>query len=112
MARFFSELAEYLNGSGSCPELADYLPQIDYTELHRFALSGQTGNASYPGAAAVEVVHHLVAVQREFGLRTKGKIQYYDDGQSETGNEAAYYDAMKLFYVNMLRGNYVPGATA
>ena len=112
-AQFFSDLEAYLLGSSTtCPEFSDYVSNLDYSELHRVALTGQIGSASYPGAAAVENVHHMTAINREYGIRQKSKADYYDDGQTDSGNESDFYATMKSYYVNMLQGNYQPGATS
>lgn len=111
-AEFFAGVYQFLANGGSCPEFSDFLERMDYSELLRIAVSGQTGSPSYPGAAAVENVHQIVAVLREYGLRTKGKNQYYEDGQSDVLNESNFYATMKIHWVSMLNGVYVAGATS
>lgn len=111
-SEFFAAVAAYLSDGGVCPEFSDSVASLDYSELLRTAKMGQTGSANYPGAAAVENVHQIAAVVREYGLRSKGKAQYYDDGQSDAANESDFYDSMSSFYSSMLQGVYAEGATS
>lgn len=110
-AQFFSDVYQAHFGTGDFPEFSDVVASLDYSELHRIAVNGQMGNANYSDAAAIDNVHQMVAVGREYGLRTKGKLQYYGDGQNDALNESNFHATMKTMYVNMLRGVFVPGGT-
>jgi hypothetical protein len=111
--QFYAALEAFLLGnSTTCPEFSDYLASLDYSELHRVALTSQIGSANYPGGAAVENVHHMAAATREYGIRQKSKADYYADGQTDSGNESGYYSAMTTYYGNMLQGVYAPGSTS
>jgi hypothetical protein len=109
---FFSQVNAYLAGGSTCPDFSDLAGTLDYSVLHTSAVSDQSNNANYPAAAAVENTHHIAAVLREFGMRTKTKANYYTDGQSDSLNESNYYTAMTSYYGNMLQGVYTPGATS
>jgi hypothetical protein len=112
-SQFYAALEAFLLGnSTTCPEFSDYTSQVNYTELHRIALTSQIGSANYPGGAAVENVHHMAAVTREYSIRQKSKADYYADGQTDSGNESSYYSAMSSYYTNMLQGIYAPGSTS
>lgn len=108
LARYFSDMTKYLDAGGSCPDLRDYLTGTDFSELHRLTTQSQEGSANYPNGAAIENVHHINAVTREFGLRTKSKSEYYGDGSSEASNESNYYATMKTVYASMVSGNTTP----
>jgi hypothetical protein len=112
-SQFYSDLEAFLLGnSTTCPEFSDYVNNLDYSELHRVALTSQIGSANYPGGAAVENVHHMAAANREYGIRQKSKADYYADGQTDSGNESDYYSAMMTYYGNMLQGVYAAGSTS
>jgi hypothetical protein len=112
-SQFYSDLEAFLLGnSTTCPEFSDYVSNLDYSELHRVALTSQIGSANYPGGAAVENVHHMAAANREYGIRQKSKADYYADGQTDSGNESDYYSAMMTYYGNMLQGVYAAGSTS
>jgi hypothetical protein len=111
-SQYFSNLYQYLTSGGTCPEFSDSVGGLDYSELHRIAAQGATMSPNYPNAASVENVHHIAAVMREYGIRTKSKNQYYSDGQSDTQNESTFYSSMKTFYSGMLQGIYTPGTTS
>jgi hypothetical protein len=68
--------------------------------------------ASYENGAAIENVHQMVAIIREFDMASKRKVDYYVDAGAEANRESDYYANMKVFWSSMLRGNYVEGATS
>lgn len=111
-ASYFSAMNQYLQNGGTCPDFSDSIGSLDYSVLHTSAVADQSNNANYPAAAAVENVHHMAAVLREYGMRTKSKANYYNDGQSDSLNESNYYATMKTYYSNMLQGVYTDGATS
>ena len=113
LSSYYQAVYQFLLGNTTtCPEFSDYTDKLDYSELHRVALTSQIGSANYPGGAAVENVHHLAAASREYTIRQKRKSDYYLDGQTDAGNESNYYSTMKTYYGNMLQGVYAPGSTS
>lgn len=104
LAQYFSDLTTYHISGGVCPDFTTYLSSIDYSELHRITEMGQSGSSNYPNGAAIESVHHAMAVAREFALRTKSKADYYSDGQGDATNESNYYATLKTTMVSTLSG--------
>lgn len=111
LAKYFSDMTKYLSTGGTCPDFRDYITGTDYSELHRLASQSQEGSSNYPNGAAIENTHHINAITREFGLRTKSKSDYYGDGASDATTESNYYATMKTVYANMIIGNVSSGGS-
>ena len=104
LAQYFSDMTNYYLNGGACPDFTTYVSSVDYSELHRLTSVQQSGSANYPNGAAIESIHHISSVLREFGLRTKSKSDYYGDGQAEATSESNYYSTLKTSMVSTLSG--------
>jgi hypothetical protein len=114
LAQFFSDMNKFvkdLTGATLPPEFADTVSEFDYSELHRMTISRISDSASFENGAAIENIHQMTAIMREYNLRQKGRLQYYTDAESEYLTESDYYSAAKVFWVNMLSGLYDEGKT-
>lgn len=112
LAEYFNAMNKFLmDSSGTVlpPDFQDFVESLQYTELHRMAATRASDASSYENGAAIENIHHMVAIIREFGLRRKGKLAYYSDGATEALKESNYYASSKVFWVNMLNGIYTEG---
>ncbi len=112
LADYFSKMQKYVadpNGGQPLPDFATFVESFDFSELHRMTISRASDAASYENGAAIENTHHMIAVAREFNLRTKTKASYYSDAQADFTTESDYYATMKVFWGNMLRGVYEEG---
>lgn len=109
LAQYFSDMSNYLNNGGACPDFTTYITSIDYSELHRVTDQAQSGSANYPNGSAIESIHHISSVLREFALRTKSKSNYYSDGAGDTTDESNYYATLKTSTVSNLSGIVTPG---
>lgn len=115
LAEFFNALSKHLadpEGAALPPEFRDILDKLDYSELHRTTFVRANDAASYENGAAIENVHQMAALLREYGMASKRKSDYYREGASEADRESIYYSNMKVFWVSMLNGNYKEGATS
>ncbi len=115
LAEYFSELNKFAADTAGLlvpPDFNDYLEFLDYSELHRMTTTRIADTASYENGAAIENIHMMVAILREFNLRQKGKIDYYTDSETDYMQESNYYSTMKVFWVNMLSGLYEEGKTS
>lgn len=108
LAQYFSDMTKYLGSGGTCPDIKTYLSGLDYSELHRLSDQAQEGSSNYPNGAAIETIHHINAVFREYGLRTKSKSEYYGDGASDAVTESNFYATVKTVYASMILGNTTP----
>lgn len=111
LAQYFSDMTNYHINGGACPDFTTYISAIDYSELHRITDQSQAGSASYPNGAAIESVHHIMSVLREFGLRTTNKASYYANGIGDMSNESNYYATLKTATVSTLSGIVTPGGS-
>src|SRR5579859_2539838 len=109
LAKYFSDMTTYLQSGGACPNFSTYLTGVDYSELHRMTDQSQSGSANYPNGAAIESIHHITAVIREFGILTKSKADYYADGMNDSTDESNYYATLKTSTVSTLSGIVNPG---
>lgn len=109
LAQYFSDMTNYHLNGGACPDFTTYVSAVDYSELHRVTSNQQSISANYANGAAIESIHHIVSVVREFVIRTKSKGDYYGDGQSEATSESNYYSTLKTSMVSTLSG--VPNPT-
>lgn len=115
LAEFFNTLSKHLAdpaGTALPPEFRDVVEKLDYSELHRMTFIRANDAASYENGAAIENVHQMTALLREFNMASKKKSDYYRDGASEADRESIFYSNMKVFWVSMLSGNYKEGATS
>lgn len=85
---------------------------FNYDQLLTMTQARTSDVASYQNGAAIESVHTMVGIEREFGLRQKTKLDYYSDAQDDYSNESDYWDAMSVFYVSMLLNVYKEGQTS
>lgn len=111
LAKYFSDMTNYHTSGGVCPNFNDYIGTIDYSELHRVTSMAQSGSSNYPNGAAIESIHHITSVLREYAMRTKRKTDYYGDGQGEATDESNYYSTLKTSTVSTLSGIVTPGGT-
>jgi hypothetical protein len=111
LAQYFTDMNTYLASGGACPDFTTYISSIDYSEIHRVTSLSQASSANYPNGAAIESAHHIMAVIREFALRTKSKADYYGDGQADSSSEANYYSTVKTSMVSMISGLVTPGGS-
>lgn len=106
LADYFNKLNKFLSGSGAPPDFEDYVGTLDYSELHRMTSLRATDASSYENGAAIENIHLMAAVIREYGMRRKNKLDYYSNAETDAMNESNFYAASKTYWVSMLNGNY------
>jgi len=111
LAQYFADMTTYHLNGGACPDFSTYITSIDYSEIYRVTDQAQGGSASYPNGSAIESIHHIMAVLREYTLRTKTKAAYYLDGQGDATNESDYYSTLKTATVSTMSGVVTPGGS-
>lgn len=114
LAEYFNSLYKYLKdttGTVLPPEFQEVVDIMDYSELHRMTYVRSEDSSSYENGAAIENIHQMAAFVREFGMAVKKKTDYYTDAAAEANRESDYYANMKVFWLSMLSGIYVEGAT-
>lgn len=115
LAKYFNSLNKYLTDTTSNilpPDFQEVIDILDYSELHRLTFTRVNDSASYENGAAIENVHQMVSLIREFSMASKRKTDYYRDAGSEANIESNFYANMKIFWINMLKSNYTEGATS
>lgn len=112
LAGYFAALSTAMEddtGAQPIPSTDDLVAEFDYSELLRMATTRASDSASYENGAAVENIHMMAAIDREYSLRTKSKLDYYTDAAAEFLDESNFYATMKVYWVNMLNGIYKEG---
>jgi hypothetical protein len=113
LAAYFSDMTKYVSGTGgACPDFNTYIgASTDYSELHRLTSLSQAGSSNYPNGAAIETIHHITGILREFAIRTKSKSDYYSDSASDASSESNYYATLNTVYVSSVAGTPPPGGS-
>lgn len=104
ISTYFSGMSSYLSNGGTMPDLGSLLSSLDYSELYNAAFLNQKGGSSYPNGTLIETVHHIVALQREYGMRTKSKADIYSDAQTDMDTESQYFDSLSSQYTYNVAG--------
>jgi hypothetical protein len=91
------------------PDFSDYIEDFDYSELLRMSTTRASDSSSFENGAAIENIHMMVGISREYSLRRKGKSSYYADASSEASRESDYYATSKVFWVKTLNNNFIDG---
>lgn len=115
LAGYFSGMNKFASdttGASIPPDFQSVNDNLDYSELHRMSTTRAADSASFQNGAAIENIHMMAAIQREFNLRSKGKVDYYSDAASDYLDDSNFYATMKTFWVSMLGGVYEEGKTS
>lgn len=105
MKNYYSALSLNLTSTtNTLPMFSDVIGSFDYSEILRHALDSQKVSANFISGALVDTVHDMMAVQREFTIRTKGRAAYFSDAVSDTLIDSNYYDAFNVKNLNLFKG--------
>jgi hypothetical protein len=104
LSQYFSDLASYLNTGSSYPSASDYIENLDYSELFNISSLNQKGSSNYANGAAIETIHHIIAVQRELGMSGATKFQHYSNGGSDGTEESDYYASLSSQFGYVISG--------
>lgn len=114
LAAYFSAMNKFaadVTGSTPLPDVTDVTNGLDYSELLRMAMSRTADSASYENGAAIENISHIVAIEREYSMRIKGKVNFYSDAATDFMSDSNFYSTRMVYWVNMLSGIYSETAT-
>ena len=114
LAQYFNSL--YLGlidttGSVIIPDFSTVPDGFDYSELLRVTTQSVDDPANYPNGAAIENVHNMMAIIREFDMRQKNKVDYYTDGSNNALSDSNYYTTISMFWTGVLQGIYKEGTS-
>jgi hypothetical protein len=111
LGQYFTDMNTYLLNGGSCPDFSTYITTLDYSALGVMTDQLQGSSANYANGATIESAHHIMAVLREYGIRTKNKASYYQDATGESSTESQYYGALGTAMTSTIGGVVVPGGS-
>jgi hypothetical protein len=115
LAGYFADMNKFVSditGTEIPPDVSEIVSKLDFSELHRMATTRASDSSSFENGAAIENIHMMAAITREFNLRSKSKIDYYADGSSDYMNESNFYSTMKSFWTSMIIGLHEEGKTS
>lgn len=102
---YFDKVAANLASPAvALPSFEDYITDLSYDVLLTEAQAGAVRAANFSTGALVDTVHLIAAIQREFNMRSKGRIQYYADGEDDTSRTVNFIETLHAKYRNYLRG--------
>lgn len=105
MKTYYKNLSLNLTTSSSAvPMFEDVIGTFDYSEILRHALDGQKASANFMTGAMVDTIHDIMAVQREFSIRSKTRAAYFTDAVSDAELDYNYYDAYYVNNLNLFKG--------
>lgn len=105
LVTYFSLINAYLsNPSNVLPSFEDYNELLVFDEILTDAQQGLDRTASYSTGAIADTAHKVMAIRREFEMRAKPKILYYEDAEAEALNRSVSYQDMYGRYLNYFRG--------
>lgn len=104
MAAYYNALSADLTSPGATPSFEDSVALLLYDEIYTEALLGSNRAASYSTGALTDTVHQVIAINREFDMRSQTKASYISAGVSDSGTDAANYQDLYGRYVNYFRG--------
>lgn len=113
LSAYFAALNNFVSdntGATLPPNCATTLTSLlSISQLLGMTLSRASDVSSFQNGAAIENVNNVVAITREFTLRSKTKTGYYSDASQDYQNDANYWNAMSSFYNNILSGTLTSG---
>jgi hypothetical protein len=105
LSEYFSLIQANLDDATEpLPSYEDYVEDLVYNDLLTDALVGVTKGASYATGAIVDTIHLANAIEREFAMRGKLRIQYYSDAEQDVGKVSDYLNFMEGSYMSYIRG--------
>ena len=101
---YFTALEAFLlDPTKPVPSFEDY-STMTFDSILTDCLQALDTSGSYALGATTDLSHMAMAVDREFGMRTKVKSQYWTDAQGEAQTQADMYTSMYARYFNYFRG--------
>jgi hypothetical protein len=109
LSAYFQAMAAFANdttGSTQLPDFSTVADGLDHSELLRMTNSRTSDSASFQNGAAIENLSHSVAIIREYNMRTKSKVEFYQDAGTDFASDSGYYATKSSYYSSMLNGFY------
>lgn len=105
MSGYFTAVSTNLDTPASpTPSFEDVVSLLEYDELLVAAIEGVNRAANYATGGLTDIVHQVIAVNREFDMRAKSPAQYIEDGAVDAGTDSSVYNDIYGRYYNYLRG--------
>lgn len=105
MAAYFNAVSLNLTSTANAlPSFEDSVDSLLYDEILNEAILGANRAASYSTGALTDTVHQIIAINREFDMRTQTKASYITAAINDSGTDAVNYQDLYGRYFNYFRG--------
>lgn len=102
LSGFYKDMSTALENNTSFPSINSILGGLTFTQLQTLAYNTIYSKGNFMSGSAVETIHMVGALLREYNMRAKNKSEYYLEGQADHANESDYYDKLKYSRKSML----------
>lgn len=110
LSTFYKGVEDAINNSTTVPTVGDVSASLSYTDLQTAASINSRATPTFSVGSVVETTHLAAAVLREYGMRVKGKAEYYADGAASNATESDYYDKLKYSHRAAVLGGSMNGS--
>lgn len=90
--------------NNALPMFEDIIMNFDYSEILRKAVDNRNMSANFITGALVDTAHDIMAVQREFSIRSTSRYSYFIDSMSEYAKDSDYYSSFYAINLNLFNG--------
>lgn len=105
LAAYFKAISLNLTSTANAlPSFEDSVNLLLYDEVFNAAILGANRAASYSTGALTDTVHQIIAINREFDMRTQTKAAYMAAAINDSGTDAVNYQDLYGRYFNYFRG--------
>lgn len=105
VAGFYTALSDQLHSGGVSVDFTDYYPRLVYDELLRRAQQDANGTADPMCGIAVDEVHGVSSLLREYSMGIETKASIYNAISTDYQSTAEYYGDRAVLNASILRGD-------
>lgn len=110
LSAFYQAVSDAVKNGTAPPNASGLATSLTYTELQAMASLASKSSPTFAIGSAVETTHLAASVLREYGMRVKGKSEYYQAGIDDHANESDYFDKLKYMHGASLAGTNINGS--
>ena len=110
LSDFYKAVSLAIANCTTIPSIGSIASSLNFTDLETMAAINSKTTPTFSVGSAVETTHLAAAVLREYGMRVKGKGEYYTDGITSSATESDYFDKMKYMHHSAVQGGSISGS--
>lgn len=104
-SEFYTALSDQVHSGANSVDFADYYTRLAYDELLRRAQQDANGTADPMCGIAVDEVHGVLSLLREYSMGVETKAGIYNAIASDYQSTAEYYGDRAILNASILRGD-------